>query len=82
MSKAYVPIDCGLHDHLEVHAMRRDLLNVEFEDESGRHHRLESVTLVTWHSRDGEEIGVFVDTDESETLIRLDRLRTIAKVTP
>lgn len=82
MAEAYVPIDCGLHDHLEVHAMRRDLLDIEFADESGETRRLDSVRLLTWHSRDGEEIGVFVAEDEGETRIRLDRLRAIVKVAP
>jgi len=80
MAKAYVPIDCGLHDHLEVHAMRRDLLNVVFENTSGQTHRLNAVRLATWHSRDGEEIGVFVGGDQREIPIRLDRLRSVVKV--
>lgn len=77
MAEAYTPIDCGLHDQLEVHAMRRDLLAVEFVDEAGRPHRLGDVRLVTWRSRGREEVGVFVDGAGHETLVRLDRLRTI-----
>ena len=77
MAQGYVPIDCGLHDQLELHAVRRDLLDVEFVDPAGRAQRLDEVRLATWLSRDGAEIGVFVDGDGHETRIRLDRLRVI-----
>jgi transcriptional antiterminator Rof (Rho-off) len=78
MAEAYIPIDCGLHDRLELLAMRRDPLDVDFVDETGIPHRLGAVRLVTWRSRGGEEIGVFVDGNGQETLIRLDRLRTVS----
>ncbi len=77
MAAPYVPIDCSVHDQLEVHALRGDLLDVEFLAPDGRPGRLDGVRLVTWRSRGGEEVGVFVADDGAETVIRLDRLRTV-----
>lgn len=80
MADTYVPIDCGLHDQLEVHALRGDPLDVEFVDQAGRAGRLSDVKLLTWHARGGEEFGIFASRGGVETRIRLDRLREVRVV--
>lgn len=68
-SGAYHPIDCGLHDELQLRAMRGRPVAVRFVDADGTPHtRVDR--LVDVFTKDGAE---YVGTASGE-VIRLDRL--------
>lgn len=73
----YTPIDCGIHDHLELTAMRRVPVTVAFVDPQGSPRTLTGVRLDTIRVEDGAEFGIFVDAEGVETAIRLDRLASV-----
>lgn len=78
MSEPYVPIDCGLHDRLEVLALHGDLLDVTWTAPGDEGHRqMTAVRLRTWRSEGGKEVGVFVGEGGSEHRIRLDHLVSV-----
>lgn len=79
MTPEYTPIDCGLYDHLEIHAMRGSSLDVVHVTPRGDVSRLNGVRLVTIRQVAGEELAVFHRHGEvaSEVEVRLDRLRTL-----
>lgn len=65
----YSPIDCGLHDELQLRALRRRACDIESLGDDGairRHHG----TLVDVFARDGAEYLKLADGTE----IRLDHL--------
>lgn len=65
----YHPIDCSLHDELQLRAMRRGVHTVEWSNEQGAPRSLRG-TLVDVFARDGVE---YLKLDDG-TEIRLDRL--------
>jgi transcriptional antiterminator Rof (Rho-off) len=73
----YTPIDCGIHDHLELTAMRRVPVAVEFVDADGSRAALSGVRLLTIRATEGAEYGVFDDGDGVRREIRLDRIATV-----
>jgi transcriptional antiterminator Rof (Rho-off) len=73
----YTPIDCGIHDHLELTAMRRVPVTVQFVDARGDRGTVSGVRLETIRVTDGAEYGVFVSEAGGRTEIRLDRIATV-----
>lgn len=72
MSQSYEPIDCGLHDELQLRVLRRRPVEVIWVDPSGeRQQRTDRVVDV--FSRDGSEYLRLQDGAE----IRLDRLQRV-----
>lgn len=65
----YQPIDCGLHDELQLRALRRRPVNVEWASDGGEQ-RSARVIVVDVLTRGSEEFLRFDDGTE----IRLDRL--------
>lgn len=78
MPDAYTPIDCGIYDHLEIHAMRGTRLDVDYRSPGGEGRRVDDVVLVTIRQEGGEEVAVFRGSDEVVTEVRLDRLRILS----
>jgi hypothetical protein len=77
VSAPYIPIDCGLYDHLEIHALRGTPLDVDHVTPDGAPERLTSVRLVTIRQASDEEIGVFRGDAGRVVEVRLDRLRVL-----
>lgn len=73
----YTPISCGIYDELELAAMRRSLLSVEYSDDGGSGVRLDGVRLVALRQRDGAEYAEFEDENGRGTEFRLDRIVAI-----
>lgn len=73
----YTPIDCGIHDHLELTAMRGVPVTVRFVDEEGSPKTIRAARLDTIRVADGAEFAVFVLEDEERMEVRLDRLSTV-----
>ncbi|WP_367382761.1 Rho-binding antiterminator [Stenotrophomonas cyclobalanopsidis] len=69
----YHPIECDLHDMLEIACLHRALLQVELRD--GSHFVARARTTVS--TADKEEFLV-LDADEGERRIRLDQLHAVA----
>ena len=72
MTEPYSPIDCGLHDELQLRVMRGREIDVTWLDSSGTTRRRTGRVLDVF-SRAGEE---FVRLDD-ELEIRLDRLQEV-----
>lgn len=68
----YAPIDCGLYDHLEVFAIQRKSIAIEY-NELGHVVKLDNVVIETTIIKDGEEFLKLVSGEE----IRLDRLQVV-----
>lgn len=75
---AYIPIDCALHDQLEVWAMRRTPLAIEIEA-AGVPHRLVAA-LQTIEARGGVEFGFFRTPRGAPLEVRLDRLCAVTEL--
>src|SRR6056297_541194 len=81
----YTPIDCGIHDHLELTAMRGVPVTVEFVEVDGTPRTVRAARLDTIRIRDGAEYGVFIVADDDgddvadadELEVRLDRIATV-----
>lgn len=71
----YTPINCNLYDQLEAYAVKRTLLNIEFEDEKGNLIQQEMM-FTNFTIENGAEYG-FLNTKQGELKIRLDRIKTI-----
>ncbi|MCU0735325.1 MAG: hypothetical protein MUF20_07350 [Methylotetracoccus sp.] len=69
MNSSYRPIDCTLHDELELRAMRRAFCNLVWRDEQGAVRRCRAV-IADIVTRRGEEWLRLDDGAE----IRLDRI--------
>lgn len=67
----YTPIDCDLHDYVEIACLHGYRLLIELTD--GRSFKGRAVTT---RATSGEEFLV-LDESEAETEIRLDRLKAI-----
>lgn len=67
MNKVYKPIACGLHDELELRALRKNRVWLTYLDESGNINTL-SCIIIDIFSKDKAE---YLRTDEGIT-IRLD----------
>lgn len=72
MNHAYRPIDCSLHDELELRALRRTRCRLVYRDESGGELHA-SAALADLVTRGGEEFLRLADGTE----IRLDRIVSI-----
>ena len=68
MSDDYLPIDCSLHDRVEDLAVRRRIVRIRHEDDTGPV-ELDD-TIADWFARDGVE---YLCTGSGAT-IRLDRV--------
>lgn len=75
MSADYEPIDCGLHDRLESHAVLRTPCRIRYRDELVRPREVEAV-IVDVYASDGAE---YLDLSDGST-IRLDRLLGVEPV--
>ena len=73
----YTPIDCGIHDHLELTAMRRVPVAVAFVDPDGAPQALADVRLADIRIAGAAEYGVFAADDGTTTEIRLDRIASL-----
>lgn len=73
----YQPLDCDLHDYLEIACMHRYRLDIELTD--GRHFQADALTTRT--SADKEEF--FCMRSGNDPLeVRLDQLQAITPLTP
>ena len=72
MTEPYSPIDCGLHDELQLRVMRGREVGLVWDDATGAIQQRRS-RLVDVFSRDGVEYLRLDDGSE----IRLDRLREV-----
>ncbi|MDT8367858.1 MAG: hypothetical protein RQ745_01535 [Longimicrobiales bacterium] len=75
---AYTPIDCALHDQLEVWAIRRTPLVIEIEA-AGVSQRLRA-SLQMIEARGGVEFGLFRTPRGAPLEIRLDRLCAVTEL--
>lgn len=73
----YTPIDCGIHDHLELTAMRGVPVTVDFVEADGTPKRVRANRLDTIRVADGAEFAVFTLEDGERLEVRLDRLSTV-----
>lgn len=73
----YTPIDCGIHDRLELTAVRRVPVSVQYVDPDGSPRTLTGVRLETIRVVDGAEFGVFSRRGEDDVEIRLDRIGAV-----
>ena len=71
----YRPLDCDLHDVLEIACLHRALLQVELRDGS----RFVARARTTVSTADKEEF-LLLDAPEGERRIRLDQLHAVATV--
>jgi transcriptional antiterminator Rof (Rho-off) len=69
MNKEYIPIDCGLHDELELRAIRKQKIKLSYFNEKNEIETNECV-ITDVYSKDSTE---FLKTDFGLT-IRLDNL--------
>jgi len=69
----YHPLDCDLHDVLEIACLHHALLQVELRDGS----RFVARARTTISTADKEEF-LLLDTDDGERRIRLDQLHAVA----
>lgn len=72
MTSAYRPIDCGLHDELQLRVLRGRPVRVAWTDEAGTFRR-RSATLRDVFTRGGAE---YLRLDD-DTDVRLDRLTAV-----
>ncbi|MGK9003459.1 Rho-binding antiterminator [Citrobacter europaeus] len=73
----YHPIDCDLHDYLEIACMYHYLLRIELTDSTC----FDAKALTTCTTADKEEF-LLVELHENEQKIRLDCLSSITALTP
>ena len=71
----YQPVACGLYDQLEEIAVRKQTCFIDYVDEEGAAHRIQS-RIIDLFSRDKEEFAEL----ERKLLIRLDRIKRINDV--
>ncbi|MDM3274831.1 Rho-binding antiterminator [Citrobacter sp. Ce119] len=71
------PIDCDLHDYLEIACMYHYLLRIELTDSTC----FDAKALTTCTTADKEEF-LLVELHENEQKIRLDCLSSITALTP
>lgn len=69
MDEPYVPIDCGVHDRLQMLAMRRTPCRLCICDEDGRHREVHD-HIADVYTRGREEYARL----GNGTVVRLDRL--------
>lgn len=72
----YHPIDCDLHDYLEVACLYHYWLRIELTDGTS----MSAKALTTCTTRDKEEF-LLVEYNDNQQKIRLDRLSAIATLT-
>lgn len=73
----YTPIDCGFHDRLEAHAVRRTVVSVVFADEQDRPITIEA-HIDDVFARDGADWVLLRPADGTSTrTVRLDRLVSV-----
>jgi Rho-binding antiterminator len=70
----YTPPSCSFHDELEAHALRRELVRIEFHDPDGAERELVGTIADIWAEGGAE----YLRTGDGTT-IRLDRLRGIRR---
>jgi Rho-binding antiterminator len=70
----YTPPSCGFHDELEAHAVRRDVVRIEFQDRDGAERTLVDTIADLWAEGGAE----YLRTGDGTT-IRLDRLKGIRR---
>jgi Rho-binding antiterminator len=68
----YTPPSCSFHDELEAHAVRREVVRIDFLDPDGAHRQVVGTIADIW-SEDGAE---YLRTDDGTT-VRLDRLKGV-----
>ncbi|WP_336284121.1 Rho-binding antiterminator [Citrobacter arsenatis] len=73
----YHPIDCDLHDYLEIACLYHYCLRIELTDGT----YLDAKALTTCTTADKEEF-LLVENHENQQKIRLDRLSAITALTP
>lgn len=73
----YHPIDCDLHDYLEIACLYHYWLRIELTDSTC----FDAKALTTCSTSDKEEFLV-VERHENQQKIRLDRLSAITALTP
>jgi len=77
----YTPIDCGIYDELEVFALRRTALDVEWVDAEGDARRTEGARISALRQRGGAEWAEFVSAEggaaELRLEVRMDRLEAV-----
>lgn len=73
MSDPYLPIDCGLHDHLEAWAVRRVRCHIRIRDAADVEARIDDL-----FARDGAEFARLSSGD----VVRLDRIEEIRPIPP
>ncbi|MEG0100049.1 MAG: Rho-binding antiterminator [Citrobacter sp.] len=72
----YQPIDCDLHDYLEIACLYRYMLRIELTDGT-----VFDAKAVTTRTTVGKEEYLVVDRQESQQYIRLDYLSAITVLT-
>jgi len=70
----YTPISCSIYDELEIVAMRRTPLVVEYLDAGAVDRREAGLILGALRQRDGAEFAEFERGDGSRLELRLDRI--------
>jgi transcriptional antiterminator Rof (Rho-off) len=70
----YTPPSCSVHDELEAHAVRREVVRIEFQDPDGAERAVVGTIADIWSEAGAE----YLRTDDGTT-IRLDRLRKIRR---
>ena len=69
MEKEYKPIACGLYDELELRALRKKMVKLNFQNDKNEHEQIEC-TIVDLFSKDKIE---FLKTNDGK-IIRLDNV--------
>jgi Rho-binding antiterminator len=70
----YTPPSCSFHDELEAHAVRRDVVRIQFRDPDGADRAVVGTIADIW-SEGGAE---YLRTGDGTT-VRLDRLRGVRR---
>ena len=68
----YTPPSCSFHDELESHAVRREVVRIEFQDLEGAEHEVVGTIADIWSEAGAE----YLRTDDGTTL-RLDRVKAV-----
>ena len=76
-TEKYYPIDCDLHDYLEIACLYHYWLRIELTDSRC----FDAKALTTCTTTDKEEF-LLVEHDEDQQTIRLDHLSTITALPP
>lgn len=75
MTSLYQPVDCDLHDYLEIACMHHYQLKIELNDGQSF-----VATAMTTRTTSGKEEFLVLKTESRQFEIRLDNLRTITPV--